>query len=176
MRTVSRIFFAGQDSGHLRFYRFGKSRPWRRGTVAIGAARFCLSGNGVLLIAKAKPALRIEEGGRQAPLSAQIFAGSEPHRAGLLQTQARAQKSQGTLLRCRPSGHWQTPRLIQPSRMRQLSHKLRIWCRPKSTRSSFHAMAVRNAPISSTRRRGRSLIAPVQRRRRRSLDLEIAIR
>jgi len=51
-------------SGHLRFYRFGKSHLWRKGMVAVGPARFCLSGNGVLLIAKAKPALRIEEGGR----------------------------------------------------------------------------------------------------------------
>jgi hypothetical protein len=55
-------FFAYQDGGQLRFYRFGKSHPWRKRTVA--AARFCLSGNSVLLSAKGKPALRIEEGRR----------------------------------------------------------------------------------------------------------------
>ncbi len=35
-------------------------------------------------------------------LPAEIFAGLEPDRAGLLKTQARAQKSGGPLLRCGP--------------------------------------------------------------------------
>ena len=67
---------------------------------------------------------------------AEIFAGPEPNRAGLLQAQAWAQKSRGPLLRCRPLGNRQTSSLLLPKGMRQLRQKLRVWSRLNSTRSN----------------------------------------
>ncbi len=72
---------------------------------------------------------------RPSDLPAALQPGPEPHRTGLLQAQASdaqspAQNPRGHMAKSRPA-----PRPLQPGRMRQLPHKLRIWFRIMESRS-----------------------------------------